>query len=66
MDLRIGSINTRGLEDRIKRREVFNWLWKKQLVMYFIQEAHFTENNMHNWRAEWGYQAAVPAERQAL
>ena len=25
--------------------------------MYVIQEAHCTENNMHDWRAEWGYQA---------
>ena len=25
--------------------------------MYFIQEAHCTENNMNDWRAEWGYQA---------
>ena len=25
--------------------------------MYFVQEAHCTENNMHDWRAEWGYQA---------
>ena len=23
----------------------------------FIQEAHCTENYMHDWQAEWGYQA---------
>ena len=57
MDFQIGSINARGLGDRIKRREFFNWLRKKQLAVYFIQEAHCTENNMHDWRAEWGYQA---------
>ena len=54
MDLTIGSINASGLRDRIKRREFFNWLRKKQMAMYFIQEAHCTENNMHDWRAEWG------------
>ena len=57
MELTIGSINARGLGDRIKRREFFNWLRKKQMAIYFIQEAHCTENNMHDWRAEWGYQA---------
>ena len=57
MELTIGSINARGLGDRSKRREFFNWLRKKQMAMYFIQEAHCTENNMHDWRAEWGYQA---------
>ena len=27
------------------------------MAMYFIQEVHCTENNMHDWRAEWGCQA---------
>ena len=57
MELRIDSINARGLGDKTKRQEFFNWLRKKQLSIYFIQEAHCTENNMHDWRAEWGYQA---------
>ena len=57
MDLTTGLINARGLRDRIKRREFFNWLRKKQLAMYFIQEARCTENYMHDRRAEWGYQA---------
>ena len=57
MELTIGSINARGLGDRSKRREFFNWLRKKQMAMYFIQEAHCTENNMHDWRAEWDYRA---------
>ena len=57
MDLKIGSINIRGLGDRSKRREIFNWLKRKQMSIYFIQEAHCTDDNMHNWRAEWGYQA---------
>ena len=48
IDLTIGSINARGLGDRIKRREFFNWLRKKQMAMYFIQEAHCTENNMYD------------------
>ena len=54
MDLKVGSINVRGLGDRLKRQEIFNWLKHKNMSIYFIQEAHCTEDNMHDWRAEWG------------
>ena len=59
MDLIIGSINTRGLGDRFKRREIFNWLKCKKLSVYFIQEAHCMQDNTQDWRAEWGYQALL-------
>ena len=42
---------------------------KKQIAMYFIQEAYCTESDMHDWGAEWGYQAllaAALAKKQAL
>ena len=57
MDLKIGSINVRGLGDQVKRREIFNWLRAKKYSVYFIQEMHCTEDNKNDWRAEWGYQA---------
>ena len=57
MDLRMGSINTRGLGDGLKRREIFNWLKRKNMSVHFIQEAHCAEDSIHDWRAEWGYQA---------
>ena len=57
MDLKIGSINVRGLGDQVKRREIFNWLQAKKYSVHFIQEIHFTENNKNDWLAEWGYQA---------
>ena len=43
MDLKIGSINVRGLGDQVKRREIFNWLRAKKYSVYFIQEMHCTE-----------------------
>ena len=58
MDLLIGSINTRGLGDRCKIREIFNWLKCKKMSVYFIQEAHCIQENINDWRAEWGYQAS--------
>lgn len=57
MDLKIASINVRGLGDKTKRREMFNWLRSKNMSVYFIQEAHCTKENINDWRAEWGYQA---------
>ena len=56
MALTIASLNVRGLRDNVKRREVFNWLRRKQLSVYMLQEVHCTENSNHLWAAEWGYQ----------
>ena len=36
MDLKIGSINVRGLGDQVKRREIFNWLRAKKNIHYII------------------------------
>ena len=57
MDLKIISLNVRGLRDDAKRREVFNWLRRKTQSIYMLQEVHCTENTKHLWSAEWGYQA---------
>ena len=27
------------------------------MSIFFLQEVHCTEDNKHDWRAEWGYQA---------
>ena len=56
-ELSIASINVRGLGNNSKRREVFNWLRNKRQSIYFLQEAHCTEQNVDLWRSEWGYEA---------
>ena len=55
MDLKICSLNVRGLGDNQKRREIFNWLRSKALSIYFLQEVHCSENVTTIWSAEWGY-----------
>ena len=50
------SLNVRGLRDNVKRREVFNWLRRKQFSVYMLQEVHCIESSNHLWAAEWGYQ----------
>ena len=57
MDFKIASVNVRGLGDKTKRRESFNRQRSKKMSAYFIQEANCTEDNIHDWRAEWGYEA---------
>ena len=57
MALTIASLNVRGLRDNTKRREVFNWLRKKNYSAYMLQEVHCPENTNYVWSAEWGYQA---------
>ena len=48
-------LNVRGLGDRLKRREMFNRLRRKNYSIYMIQEVHCSENTMSVWSAEWGY-----------
>ena len=57
MDLKICSLNVRGLGERLKRREVFNWLRAKQFSIYLLQETHCSENTTATWSSEciWGY-----------
>ena len=39
----ICSLNVRGLGNKHKRREIFNWLRKKKFSIYFLQEVHNTK-----------------------
>ena len=57
MDLKICSLNVRGLGDKLKRREMFNWLRRKYYSIYMLQEMHCSENTISVWSAEWGYKA---------
>ena len=54
MDLKICSLNVRGLGDRNKRREIFNWLRSKKYSIYLLQEVHCVETTTNSWAAEWG------------
>ncbi|KAL9985252.1 hypothetical protein ACROYT_G007630 [Oculina patagonica] len=50
-----GFLNVRGLGDRLKRREMFNWLRRKKFSIYMLQEVHCSEFTIPVWSAEWGY-----------
>ena len=55
MDLKIASLNVRGIGNNLKRRDVFNWLRSKKLSIYMLQEVHCSENTADLWACEWGY-----------
>jgi len=56
MDLKICSLNVRGLGDKLKRREMFNWL-EEEVILFtlMLQEVHCSENTISVWSVEWGY-----------
>ena len=47
MDLKIASLNVRGLGNNIKRREVFTWLKAKKKSIYMLQEVHCSEDTIN-------------------
>ena len=56
-NITISSLNVRGLGNIEKRRETFQWLKKKKISIYMLQEVHCTERSFDTWAAEWGYRA---------
>ena len=62
MDLKMCSLNVRGLGDKLKRCEMFNWLRRKTYSIYMLQEVHWLENAMSVWSAEWGYCCCTSAK----
>ena len=50
------SLNVRGLNKTIKRRQVFRWLYqqKSDVVFLHVQEPYSSAQNLKSWEAEWG------------
>ena len=55
--LKFCSFNVRGINDKKKRIDVFNWLKRKKVDICFLQEVHSTKDLELKWRNEWGYEA---------
>ena len=54
-NVKIASLNCRGLGDNNKRKDVFNYLKQKKFSIYCLQDTHFTEKNEKHIRAQWGF-----------
>ena len=53
MYVSIYSFNARGLANKDKRVATFCWLQTKKFGIFYIQEAHSTEQLQKIWRQEW-------------
>ena len=51
----ISSLNCRGLGNKEKRRQVFNFLRNKPSSILFLQETHATISSEKYWLSEWGF-----------
>ena len=52
-EIKIISVNCRGLGDFEKRKDVFNFLRKKNFHIYCLQDTHFIKENELRIRSEW-------------
>ena len=55
INIKLYSLNVRGLVEKVKRRCVFDWLRNSQYEMFFLQETHSTRECEKVWANEWGY-----------
>ena len=53
-DFSVGSLNTRGLNDNIKRQAIFNWIKKKNVDIFMLQECYCMEETSLKWEQQWG------------
>ena len=65
-NLKIISMNCRGLADSQKRNDVFNFLRDKGYSIYCLQDTHFTNNEYNCIRTQWGYNIHIsPGTRES-
>ena len=57
MEIQISSLNVRGIGDKQKRSELFNWLRSKKISLYLLQEVHCSNDTISIWSSEWGYKS---------
>ena len=53
-DLKIVSLNVRGLRNGLKRKKIFKMLKENKYDIICLQESYITENVAEIWKKEWG------------
>ena len=48
----IGSLNIRGMNDKLKRLAIFNWIKKKKFDIFMLQECYCVEDTGSKWEQE--------------
>jgi len=57
MSLKINSFNVRGLGNKTKRDQVFQWLKNESMDIYLLQETHSSSKDVKDWKHQWGGEA---------
>ena len=57
--LKIFCMNVRGLADRKKRTDVFNWLKKKKMSVYCLTDIHISPANHNAFLQDWGNEIII-------
>ena len=52
-ELSINSFNTRGIRNKDKRKNIFNWLRNSHYGISMLQETHSIETDHIKWKKEW-------------
>ena len=53
LDLKLLSLNIRGLRDFVKRKAVVNWINKQNADIIFLQETYRTAEIENEWKYQW-------------
>ena len=67
--LKIASMNVRGLAGEGKRRDIFNWLKRKQFTIYCLQDIHINSKNERVFFKDWdgeAYISSISSESRGL
>ena len=54
MAVTISSINVRGLNEKVKRKNIFHFLSQHENDIICLQETHQNSENIKKWTREWG------------
>ena len=53
-NIKILSLNVRGIRNQLKRTRIFNYLKKFNADVILLQETHVLETDLDLWKANWG------------
>ena len=55
-NVKLLTINVRGLNSQTKRRNVFRWVKKQKIDICLLQETYSVQSVENTWRNEWAGQ----------
>ena len=53
INFKLISLNVRGIRSFEKRKAAFNWLYKSQVDICFLQETYSTPEVVNVWKKQW-------------